>query len=222
MSSHTPAHTIAHNDLLTSLRWRYATKQFDATRKIPADTWASLEEALVLTPSSYGLQPWTFVVVSDPELRARLRGLSWNQAQITDSSHLVVFAARRSVDEAYIGRFLDRTAEVRGVARESLDGFGKRIAGDLVKGPRAADISSWAARQAFISLGNFLTAAALLGVDTCALEGIDPDGYDEALGLSSLGLRTVVAATAGYRLAEDKYGALPKVRFRPEEVILRR
>ena len=210
------------DDLLAPLRWRYATKQFDAASRIPDDVWAALEETLVLTPSSYGLQPWTFVVVTSPETKALLRPASYGQAQITDSSHLVVFAAKRSLDATYIGRFLDRSAEVRGVPREALDGFGKRIAGDLVSGSRSQDIFGWAGRQAFIALGNFLTAAALLGVDTCAMEGIDPDKYDAILGLEALGLRTVVAAAAGYRHADDKYAAQPKVRFPAGELILRR
>ena len=208
--------------LLNPLRWRYATKQFDPSRRIPDDVWGALEEALVLTPSSYGLQPWAFAVVTDPETKAALRPASYGQAQVTDASHLVVFAAKRSIDEAYIGRFLDRSAEVRGVARESLDGFGKRIAGDLVHGPRREEVLAWATRQAYIALGNFLTSAALLGIDTCALEGIEPDKYDAILGLESRGLRSVVAAAAGYRSASDKYAAHPKVRFHRDDLILRR
>jgi nitroreductase len=208
--------------LLAPLRWRYATKKFDPSLRVPDDVWNALEEALVLTPSSYGLQPWTFVVVTDPAMKATLRPASYGQAQVTDSSHLVVFAAKRSLDEAYIERFLDRSAEVRNVARASLDGFGKRIAGDLVHGPRRGEILAWATRQAYIALGNFLTSAALLGVDTCALEGIDPDKYDSILGLEPLGLRAVVAVAAGYRLASDKYAAEPKVRFQAEDLILRR
>ncbi len=215
--------SAAHPEtLLAPLRWRYATKQFDPSLRVPDELWQALEEALVLTPSSYGLQPWTFVVVTDPAVKAALRPVSYGQAQITDSSHLVVFAAKCSLDEAYVRRFVDRSVEVRGIPRESLASFEKRIAGDLVHGPRSQEILAWATRQVYIALGSFLTSAALLSVDTCALEGIDPDKYDAILDLEPLGLRTLVVAAAGYRLGSDKYAAIPKVRFRAEEVILRR
>jgi len=211
-----------HEKLVGQLSWRYAVKQFDPWRKIPNHVWKSLEHALVLTPSSYGLQPWKFVIVTDTETKAKLRAVSWNQAQVSDSSHLVVFAIPNVVDEAYVNRHLDRTAEVRQISREGLKGLGDRIVGDLVKGPRQQEIKAWATRQVYIALGNFLTSAAVLDVDTCALEGIQPEKYNEILGLTSLGLSAVVAAAAGYRLADDKYSKVPKVRFRHEEVILHR
>jgi nitroreductase len=211
-----------HEKLLAQLNWRYAVKQFDPAQKISDPVWKSLEAALILTPSSYGLQPWKFVVVADPETRVQLRAASWNQAQITDSSHLVVFAIPKVVDEAYVHRHLDRVAEVRQSPRDALKGLGDRIIGDLVKGPRQAEIKAWATRQAYIALGSFITSAAVVDVDTCALEGIQAEKYDEILGLSPLGFNTVVAAAAGYRHPEDKYGRLAKVRFSPEDTILHR
>jgi len=214
--------TQPNEKLIAQLTWRYAVKQFDPARKISEPLWKSLEEALVLTPSSYGLQPWKFIVVTDPETKLRLRAASWNQSQVTDSSHLVVFAVQNTIDEAYVNRHLDRLAEVRHVPREGLKGLGDRIAGDLVKGPRHAEIREWATRQIFIALGNFLTSAATVDVDTCPLEGIQPEKYDEILGLTALGVGTVVAAAAGYRHPDDKYGRQAKVRFRPEEIILHR
>ncbi len=210
---------ISSDALIHQLEWRYATKQFDAARKIGKETWKALEEALVLTPSSYGLQPYKFIVVTDPAIRARLRPASWGQSQIEDASHLVVFAIKKSMGEEHISHFLDRVAEVRGVSKESLEGYKGFMMGDLVNGPRAASIDQWAARQAYIALGNFMTSAALLDVDTCPLEGIDPAAYDSILALEADGYATVCACAAGYRSKEDKYAKLPKVRLPESELI---
>ncbi len=199
--------------LLDALHWRYATKAFDAEKRIDAETWAQLEEALVLTPTSFGLQPYRFLVITDPGLKARLRPASWNQPQIEEASHLVVFAAKEDLTEADVDDYVARIAEVRGVAAESLAGYRAMMVGSLVQGPGHARVPEWAARQAYIALGNFMTAAAVLAVDACPLEGIDPAAYDEILGLRGSGYRTVVACAAGYRSPEDKYAALPKVRF---------
>jgi len=208
--------------LLETLKWRYATKQFDPTKKIDAATWAALEEALVLTPSSFGLQPWKFLVVQDPALKAKLRPVSWNQSQVEDCSHHVVFLVREKLGLADIEHFVDRIAEVRGVERESLAGYRGFMVGDLVEGPRSAQIFEWASRQVYIALGNFMTAAALLGVDTCPLEGLVPEQYDEILGLKGTGYRTLCACPAGYRAVGDKYASLPKVRYPLAEVIEQR
>lgn len=206
-------------DLLEQLHWRYATKQFDPSKVIPPETWTALEEALVLTPSSYGLQPWKFIVVTNPELKAQLKPFSWNQTQITDASHLVVFTIKKNVTADDVDQFIARTAEVRGVTTESIGFYRNMIVSDVVHGPRSLNANEWATRQAYIALGNFMTSAALLGVDTCPLEGIEPAKYDKLLGLPEKGYATVVAAAAGYRAAEDKYAQLPKVRFPKEAVI---
>jgi nitroreductase len=205
--------------LLESLNWRYATKQFDASKKIPAATWQALEEALVLSPSSYGLQPWQFFVVTNPDLRAKLRPHSWNQSQITDASYLVVFAIPEKVDIPYMEKYLARIAEVRGVTLESLGFYRDMMMSDVIAGPRQAWVREWAARQLYIALGNFMTSAALLGIDTCPLEGLDPREYDAILDLPAKGYNTVVACAAGYRADTDKYATLPKVRFEKSDLI---
>jgi nitroreductase len=212
---------ISRDQLLEPLNWRYATKQFDPARKIPDADWAALEEALILTPSSYGLQPWNFIVVTDLEIREKLVPFSWGQRQPADCSHFVVFAIKKNFGVADINALLDRTVEVRGGDRSKLDAYGDMMIGDLVNGPRSKWIQEWMARQAYIALGNFMTSAALLGIDTCPMEGLDPAKYDEILGLPERGLATVVACPAGYRAAGDKYALLPKVRFSPENLITR-
>jgi nitroreductase len=203
--------------LLQQLQWRYATKKFDATRKISAAEWRALEEALVLAPSSFGLQPWKFVVVENPELRARLLPLSWNQGQVVDASHLLVCAVRVGLAEEDVDRLIRRTMEVRGVSREKLEGYRKLILGFCEKLGESGGLEAWAARQVYIALGGLLTGAALLGLDACPLEGIDPEGYTEVLGLS--GYRAICAVALGYRAIDDGAAQLAKVRYPIEEVV---
>jgi len=212
---------ITPERLLRQLNWRYATKQFDPTLKIPADIWGALEKALVLTPSSGGLQPWKFVVVTDLEVRKQLHPDPSNHAQVLNSSHLVAFAAKVSMTKADIYRNIDRVVEVRGLPRESFKAQAERQIARLVdSAPGVAKELN--AQQLYIALGNFLTSAALLGVDTCSLGGIDGPRYDEILGLDKLGYKTYVAAVAGYRSAEDKNAKLAKVRYPDADVILHR
>ena len=208
--------------ILDALNWRYATKQFDASRTIDAATWQALEESLVLTPSSYGLQPWKFLVIQDRALREQLVPHSWGQRQVADCSHLVVFTVRTSMAEADIDRLISATAAARGIPADALAGYRGMMIGDVVTGPRSQVAQEWAARQAYIALGQFMLAAALAGVDTCPMEGFAPPKYDEILGLNGTGYTAVVACPAGYRAAEDKYASLAKVRFPSAEVIERR
>jgi nitroreductase len=210
---------IAVTDLLENLNWRYATKKFDSTKTIAAETWAALEESLVLTPSSYGLQPWKFWVITNAELREQLKPLSWNQAQVTDCSHYVVFAIKKNLSLEHLDHFIARTAEVRGITVEAIAGYRNIIASDVVYGPRSLTVNEWATRQVYIALGNFMTSAAMIGVDTCPMEGIEAPKYDKLLGLSEKGYATVVACAAGYRAEDDKYANLAKVRFLKDEVI---
>jgi len=210
---------IENGTLLAQLHWRYATKSFDPTKKISARDWSTLEQALILTPTSYGFQPYRFVVVTDQATKEKLVPHSWNQKQPVESSHFVVFAAKESVTEADVDHYLARTAEVRGTTVESLDFFRKMLVGDIVQGPRSQFQHEWATRQTYIALGNFMTAAALIGIDTCPMEGIDPAKYDDLLGLPASGYKTVVACAAGYRSAADKYAAAPKVRYPASELI---
>jgi nitroreductase len=212
--------SIPPDAILAQLRWRYATKKFDPSRKIAPEVWAKLEEAMVLTPSSYGLQPWRFVVVTDPATRKQLHPASWNQAQILDASHLVVFAAKNPPTAADVERHVARTARVRGVEVGALERLKHMINGSLQR-MSAADAHAWAARQTYIALGFFLSACALAGVDACPMEGFQPEKYDEILGLSEKGLSAVALATAGYRLPDDPAAKLAKSRFEVAEVVER-
>ena len=210
---------VSNETVLRQLQWRHATKKFDATKTIPADDWTTLEQTLILTPSSYGLQPWKFVVITDPATKAKLLPLSWGQRQVVDASHVVVFAIRRNLSEADIDKHLVRIVEVRGGTVEALAGFRRMMVGGLLDG--AMDLNHWASLQAYIALGQFMTTAAMLGIDTCPMEGIEPAKYDEVLGLNELGYGTVVACVAGYRASDDKYASIAKVRFKAEDVLIR-
>ena len=212
--------TINQTHLLAQLNWRYATKQFDPEREISAPDWAVLEEALLLTPSSGGLQPWKFIVVTDPAVRAKLLPAAYGQAQIKDASHLVVFAAKNNFGEADVDAHLKHTAELRGVPVESLATFRAMLVGGIVKSMDEAARNAWARNQAYIALGNLLTSAALLGVDACPMEGFDHAQFDEILDLKAKGLSSAVIAALGYRSATDKYADAPKVRFPREQLFV--
>jgi nitroreductase len=210
------------DDLARALRWRYATKFFQPGRRIPQPVWAALEDALVQSPSSYGLQPWKFLLIEDPSLRTALRPHSWDQSQITDCSHLVVFLARRTITPADLDRLIHATAEARGLAPEQLDPYRALMEKDLIHGPRSGAIDRWASNQVYIALGTFMTAAALLGVDACPIEGFSPPDYDRVLDLDGSPYRSCVVCAAGYRDPGDRYASLAKVRYPADALIERR
>lgn len=209
---------ITTDGLVGQLRWRYATKQFDPARKISPEIWSALEEALVLSPSSYGLQPWKFVVVTDPTVKATLPAISWNQPQPGDCSHMVVFAVRQGFSAADVDHFLDRTYAERGLPKGALDAYRGMMVGSVDQATKEGRIDEWMTRQVYIALGTFMTSAAVLGIDTCPMEGINPGEYDKALGLAGTGYSAVVGCAAGYR-SDDPTAQMKKVRFPHAEVI---
>ena len=212
---------IPPSQLVDALNWRYATKKFDPAKKIPDETWSALEQSLVLTASSIGLQPWKFFVVTDPAVKTQLQAASYRQAQVVDCSHFVALSARRDIDAQHVERHIERMVEVTGTAAESLVKFRAMTLRNLDKARAAGTLDVWQEHQIYIALGQFMASAAVLGVDTCPMEGIEPEKYDEILGLSGSNYATVVACAAGYRLAEDKYASMKKVRFKAEDVIVR-
>lgn len=213
-------HVVSPDTVLNQLRWRYATKKFEAAKTIPADVWSKLEQAVVLAPSSYGLQPWKFIVVTNPEVRKQLHAASYNQPQILDASHLVVFAAKNPPTPADVELHIAHTAKVRGLKPDVLHDYKQRMLGSISR-MTEADAFTWASRQCYIALGVFLSSAAMLGVDACPMEGFLNAKYDEILGLKAKGLSAVVIATAGYRSADDPAAALAKSRFDVNDVVER-
>ena len=204
---------------LNQLHWRYATKKFNPDKKISESAWITLEQSLVLSPSSFGLQPWKFFVIRNSQMRQKLLEHSWGQTPVINASHLVVFAIKNNINDTDVDRHIQRMAEVQDVAPENLEGFGNVVKGFLRKPPFPLDINEWAAKQAYIALGFFMTCAAMLEIDTLPMEGFIPAKYDEILDLNSKGYSSVVVCAAGYRADDDKYALKPKVRFPSEEVV---
>jgi nitroreductase len=209
--------SINHQQLLSSFERRYAVKRFDASRKLDVAVWEHLEKCMVLTPSSFGLQPWKFLVISSPELKSKLPAISWNQSQPGDCSHMVVFAAMKSVPQDYVELFLDRVCSTRGVPKESLVGYQQMILGFLknIEGNHL----HWSKNQAYIALGQLLASAAVLGIDACPMEGIVAKEYDKLLGLEGTNYTSVVGCALGYRHPDDKYALAAKVRFDSSDVV---
>lgn len=209
----------APSDLLSALEWRYATKVFDPKRKIADDTWTSLEKSLILTPSSFGLQPWKFIVIQDQVLREELVPHAWKQRQVADCSHLLVIAVPKLLQETHIDANINRMIEVRGGSADGLLGFRNMVAGFRTQLEATGGLEQWAKLQAYIALGQFMLAASLLEIDTCPMEGFVPEKFDEILGLEKEGLTAAVLCPAGYRSEDDRYAGLPKVRFEASAII---
>lgn len=209
---------MTHAKIQEALEWRYATKKYDASKKISAQDWKTLTEALIQAPSSYGIQPWKFLVVENPKIREQLKPVSWNQTQVTDASHYVVFAYKSEIDEAFVQKYIDRIAEVRGVPAEALNDFKNMMINNLAKGPEEK-INVWSQRQAYIAMGFLLETAALLKIDATPMEGFDPAAYDKILGLEGTGWKSVATVALGYRHSEDSFQALKKVRFAENDLI---
>lgn len=206
-----------HSTIEEAFHWRYATQKFDSDREVSKEDWKLLEASLRLAPTSYGIQASKFLVVQNPELREKLKAVSYNQGQVTDSSVFIVFAYKDSIEVKDVDRYIQHIAKVREVPEESLAGFKSVVASSLV---RADDwIQRWSQRQPYIAMGFLLETAAMLKIDACPMEGFDSAQYDQLLGLEGTGWKSVAAVAIGYRHAEDGHQHLKKVRHEAREVI---
>ena len=221
MSLHPPlSEYIDH--INQSLSWRYATKQFNPSQKVSEESLEALLNALHLSPSSFGLQPWKFIVVSDPALMEKLREHSWNQPQVVEASHLIVLACARSVTPAFVDEHLEHMAQIRSISIESLTPYRNIILPFIQNLTDSGSMEAWTALQTYLALGMLLSTAAFLRIDTCPLEGISPSNYDDLLGLESSNFTTKVACAIGYRSSDDSNAGAKKVRAPIEQVIVRR
>lgn len=203
-------------DVIQHLNWRYATKSYDASKKLDDEKLNRILEAIRLAPTSSGLQPFEVFVVKNPELRAKIREVAWNQSQVTDASHLLVFAAWDNITPERIDSMFDYTNEVRGFINEGWEAYRKQLQGIVAARGDAANYDA-AVRQAYIGLGVALVAAAAEGVDSTPMEGFDPAAVDQILSLKERKLRSVVILPLGYRQPDtDWLVNLKKVR-RPRE-----
>ena len=207
------------NTIISSANWRYATKKFDATKKISEQDFATLKEAIRLSASSYGLQPYKILIIENPELRAQLQPAAWGQSQIVDASHLIVFANITNFDEKEIEAYFKNLTETRGIPMESVQGYSDFMKSKVL--PLPLEIrNNWTAKQTYIALGNLLNAAAELKIDATPMEGFDPAQFNEILGLDKLGLNATVVAAIGYRHDDDATQYYAKVRKSNEELFI--
>ncbi len=204
-------------EIKEAFNWRYATKRFDASRKLSKEQLEILLDAARMAPSSYGLQPFEIMVVENDDLRKQLKEAAYGQPQLTEASHVIVFTANKNVDEVLVDSFMQRVAKSRGQSTESLKDFRAMLLGS-VSGKSEQEKFQWAARQAYIALGFLLATAAIEGIDACPMEGFNNAEFDRILNLEQKGLKSVVMATVGFRSADDKYAALPKVRKTQDEL----
>lgn len=196
--------------LIESLNWRYATKKMTG-EKISTAALDKILEATRLSASSYGLQPYNIMVISNPELKAQLRAAAYDQPQISDSSHLLVFSIWENIAAEKVNTYINDIAQKRGIPAESLKGFGDTILG-TVKNLSVAEQQVWASKQAYIALGTALIAAADQQVDATPMEGFIPEAFDKILGLKERGLKSVVILALGVRSQNDTLALAPKVR----------
>ena len=206
------------NSIVDKLNWRYATKKFDSSKKVSEKDLETLLEAARLTASSYGLQPYEIYVIEDTDVRQKLRKASYDQPQITDASYLIVLANKPTFNETMIDDYLANIMAIRGVSKEDLKGFSQTMKSTLLDLPDAYK-NTWTSNQAYIVLGNLMTVASEMKIDTCPMEGFDKAKYNEILGLTDKDLNAAVVLAVGYRSADDTTQHYPKVRYSKEQII---
>ena len=208
------------NKYIENLHWRYATKKFNPEKKVSKDDLETLLEAIRLSASSYGLQPYEVMVIGDPEVRAKLKPAAFGQPQITDASYLLVFAYNTNVDRQYLDKFIKNNSETRNKPVEDFQDLREMIQNSVLT--FTEDVKHiWASRQVYIALGNLLSAAADLKIDVCPMEGFDSAEFDELLDLKSKDLKSVTLATVGYRSEADQLKDAKKVRKSKDELFTR-
>jgi nitroreductase len=207
------------SNFIKDANWRYATKKFDTTKKVSTEDLKTLKEAIRLSASSYGLQPYKVFIIENPELRAKIQPAAWGQSQIVDASQLIVFANMTNFSDEDIDVSLSLTTEARGLPADALKGYGDFMKSKI--GVLSEDVrNTWTSKQTYLALGNLLNAAAELRIDVTPIEGFEPDKVNEILGLKQLGLNASVLATIGYRHKDDATQNYVKVRKSNEELFI--
>lgn len=205
------------SNILENRTWRYATKKFDSTKKVSDEDLKLLLEATRLSASSYGLQPYHVFVITDAEIREKLRPVSWGQSQITDASHLIVFANVTDFGEELMDGYLENVSATRNIPAEGLKGYGDFMKSKLLDLPTETK-TIWSSKQAYIAFSNLMQAAAELKIDTCPMEGFEAEEYNKILDLEEKNLNASVVLAIGYRSEEDETQHYAKVRRSAEEL----
>lgn len=210
---------------IQNLKWRYATKKFDVAKKLSSEQLELLKQSLILSPSSFGLQPWKFYVVENQELRQKIKDAAYGQGQITDASHLFVLASKIDISSSDVHIFIEDVAKKRGLlakengkTAEALVGYEEMINGSIAGLDKNAK-DSWTARQVYIALGFLLSAAAQNEIDSCPMEGFDVEKVNAILEITKDGYSARVLCPVGFRSEDDEYSKYPKVRFEEERII---
>ncbi len=207
------------SDFITNANWRYATKKFDATKKVSKEDLEALKEAIRLSASSYGLQPYKVLIIENPEIRAQLQPVAWGQAQIVDASQVIVFANITNFGETEIDAYIKNLTATRGISVESVQGYADFMKSKITM-LSEENKEIWTSKQTYIALGNLLNAASELKIDVTPMEGFEPVKFNEILGLDKLGLNATLVATIGYRHDEDATQNYVKVRKSNEELFI--
>jgi nitroreductase len=207
------------SNFLENQNWRYATKKFDATKIVSAEDLNTLKEAIRLSSSSYGLQPYKVIIVENPELRAQIQPAAWGQSQIVDASHLIIFANDTNVGDDTINNLLITMSVTRETPLEALAGYGDFMKSKIsTLDPAVKNV--WTSKQTYLALGNLLNAAAELKIDVTPMEGFVPEQVNNILGLDKLNLNASLIATVGYRHEEDATQHYKKVRKSQEDLFI--
>jgi len=205
--------------ILDNLNWRYAVKKYDASKKVSKEDLQILKEAIRLSPSSYGLQPYKVLFIDNPEIREQLKTHAWGQTAITDASELVVFANVTDFGNPEVDTYIQNIATTRNLTAESLSGFSNLMKDKIVALPIESR-NNWTSKQAYLALGTLINTAATLQIDVTPIEGFDPEQFDKILGLNEKGLHASVLATIGYRHEQDATQHYTKVRKSNEELFI--
>ena len=205
--------------VIEQLRWRYATKKFDADKRLTNKQIEVIKQAFDLTATSFGLQPLKLLIVSDKAIKKELVQYSFNQQMVGDCSHLLIFCIEDTIDSAFVKNYFKQVKATRATPDEILNPYQEYLI-QYVEGMKPNEAREWMTKQAYLAMGNLLTVCAMESIDACPMEGFDPVEYDRALGLGKLGLHAVLVMPIGYRAADDLHSELKKVRRGVEEVVI--
>jgi nitroreductase / dihydropteridine reductase len=207
------------NNILDALEWRYAVKKFDDKASLTEQQILEVKKVFNLSASSYGLQPYKMIVVQNPELKEKLVPASFGQQQISQSAAILVFAVRTDFGMDYIDQFFKDMSTKRQIPLENLEGYKNFMKGSFAN-KSEDEISSWATKQVYLTMGHMLASLAALQIDTCPMEGLDPQAYDKILDLEAKQLKTIVAMPIGVRAPDDASATALKVRKDLSDIII--
>ena len=207
------------NNILDALEWRYAVKKFDDKASLTEQQILEVKKVFNLSASSYGLQPYKMIVVQNPELKEKLVPASFGQQQISQSAAILVFAVRTDFGMDYIDQFFKDMSAKRQIPLENLEGYKNFMKGSFAN-KSEDEISSWATKQVYLTMGHMLASLAALQIDACPMEGLDPQAYDKILDLDAKQLKTIIAMPIGVRAPDDASATALKVRKDLSDIII--